>query len=262
MELSWSVQVDAESCPVITKGGFCFIMGPCMIEDLGHAVRHATFLRKVSEEMHVPIIYKSSYLKDNRTSGASPRGLGLNGTTLELFDEINEILPVITDVHSVEDVKVFRDCPVVSMLQIPAMLSRQTSLLEAAGATKIPVMIKKGQWMDAKEAQHAADKVGRGNSTVICERGTFFSYGRTVVDFEQLADLVGGLRPVVLDATHSVSAPKFAFHLAKAACAMKVDGIFAECHENPANAPSDGARMLHLAQVERFVETCMKVRFS
>jgi len=245
---------------MIKKSSFTFIMGPCVIEDLGHAVRHATFLRKVSDEFHVPIIYKSSYTKDNRTSKDSPRGPGVvHG--MDILRQLHDILPVCTDVHSVDELDIILNNGGVTLLQIPAMLSRQTSLLEEAGTVGSQVMIKKMTTMVIDEIYHAAEKVGRSD-TVLCERGTFHGYGKNVIDFQNVINMVASPYSVVVDVTHPALYPSYALPLAKAACALKVDGIFCEVHENPSTAPSDGARMLRLDQVEHFVEQCLKVRWA
>lgn len=257
---------------MIKKGSFTFIMGPCLIEDMGHALRHATCLRKISDELHVPIIYKTSYLKDNRTVGKSPRGPGIE-EAYAILTELRGILPVITDVHSVDDVDWWFDeesetnvLP-TEMIQIPAMLSRQTSLLEAAGKSSAKqVMIKKMTTMSPASAMEAYAKVGRPD-TVICERGTYFGGGREVIDFEGVAWLLRQSTekrqvPVIVDVTHPASSTDMALPLAKAACALGVDGIFAECHESPGLAPSDGHRMLRLDAVEHFIETTLRVRWA
>ena len=242
----------------LSKEHFSFILGPCLIEDMGHAVKHATFLRRLSDEYHVPIIYKSSYRKDNRTSGDSPRGPG-KVIGCDVLKEVRKILPVVTDVHNAEDayyVSSIRNA--VDVIQIPAMLSRQTSILEVAGRSGKQVLIKKGQWMGPFEAGEAADKTGRAD-TIICERGTFFGYGRTVIDFENIFALRAFRYLTAIDVTHSVSSPIHAISMAKAACQF-VDAVFAECHENPPQAPSDGRRMLNFYQVESLVDQVLEVR--
>ena len=240
------------------KGDFTFILGPCLVEDHAHAVRHATHLRKLSDELHVPVVYKSSFIKDNRTSKDSPRGLIDN---LKILRDLRDILPVITDVHSPADPPYIKQGKFVDALQIPAMLSRQTSLLEAAGHSGLPVLIKKGQAMTWDQAYKAADKIGH-NDVALCERGTAFGYNRLVVDFEELGYAVDeSPHPIIFDATHSTSiGATGAYHLARAACANKVDGIFAEVHEYPSRAPSDGSKMLGLGVVEGFMEMCLRYR--
>ena len=240
------------------KGNFTFILGPCLVEDHAHAVRHATYLRKLSDELHVPVVYKSSWLKDNRTSKDSPRG---HIDNLAILKDLRGILPVITDIHEPAHAEFVSEC--VDAIQIPAMLSRQTNLLEAAGEVGLPVLIKKGQGMDWSQAYDAAEKVGIDN-VALCERGTFFGYGKLVVDFEQLADVVGDwVFPIYFDATHSANdGPRGAHYLARAAAALKVDGIFAEVHSDPKRAPSDGARMIQLDDIERFMEMCLRLRYA
>lgn len=253
---------------MITKGSFTFIMGPCLIEDHAHAMRHAHFLKRLSDEYHVPIIYKSSYLKDNRTEGTSPRGPNyIKG--MEILKDVASVIPTITDVHSVEDLLEIKDAEytgyllslVLAGIQIPAMLSRQTSILEAAGRSGLPVMIKKGQWMDAQEAFAAARKVGGvGGTPIICERGNVSGGKYQYVDMELLAELTASPYPIVFDCTHSARSRTNAISMAKAAIVLGVDGIFAEVHEKPDHAPSDGKRMLNFAQAEQLIETCLNAR--
>lgn len=251
---------------MITKGSFTFIMGPCLIEDHAHAMRHAHFLKGLSVEYYIPIIYKSSYLKDNRTDGNSVRAMAHFNEAMHILKDVASVLPVITDVHSIEDVHDMGDSQeynayTLSMLQIPAMLSRQTSLLTSAGRTGFPVLIKKGQWMDAQEAFAAARKVEAVRGTpIICERGNVSGGKYQYVDMELLAELTASPYPIVFDCTHSARSRTHAISMAKAAVVLGVDGIFAEVHEKPEHAPSDGKRMLNFAQAEQLIEACLNAR--
>jgi 2-dehydro-3-deoxyphosphooctonate aldolase (KDO 8-P synthase) len=193
---------------MITKGSFTFIMGPCLIEDHRHAMEHAHFLRGLADEYHVKIIYKSSFLKDNRTEAGGVKHITKRPTDgLEILRDVRKILPVVTDIHLANDAGVtpiftwtsegyINRVQSADMIQIPAMLSRQTSLLESAGRTKFPILIKKGQWMDAKEFYAAARKVaGAGGIPILCERGNMSGGRYLYVDMELLSELIASPYP-------------------------------------------------------------------
>ncbi len=241
-----------------------FIVGPCVIEDRSFALETAAELKKIFTSARLPFIYKSSFDKANRSSIASFRGLGMD-QGLSILSEIREKLdlPVLTDVHEPWQAKIVSE--VVDVMQIPALLCRQTDLINAVAAMGKPVNFKKGQFLspwDMKnvvdKARLAAQKAGMpDNHFTVCERGTFFGYGDLVVDMRNtkiMADLTGC--PVVFDATHSVQKPgalgncsggqrEFIPSLARAAIATgAVSGIFLEAHPNPDNAACDGPNMI------------------
>jgi len=221
--------------------------------------RTANRIRQDAAAAGMPVIFKASYKKANRTSGGSFRGLGADEALRILQDVRRETgLPVLTDVHS--DAEVAAAAQAVDVLQIPAFLCRQTELLEAAGKSGKPVNIKKGQFLAPAEMKHAAGKVaGTGNPNVLLtERGTSFGYNNLVVDMRSLVIMRQTGYPVVLDVTHSLQLPggngdssggqpEFIFPLARAGAAVGIDAVFIETHPDPKNAMSDAATQLDLA---------------
>ncbi len=228
------------------------IAGPDLIEDEEHALRIARALAALAAERDVPLIYKSSFDKANRTSVESARGPGLT-RGLDILARVKEAtgLPVTTDFHTPDQAaEVGR---VADLLQVPAFLSRQTDMLVAAGETGRAVNVKKGQFLAAPDARHILDKVySTGNKEVmLTERGTTFGYHNLVVDFRNLPRMADLGAPVCFDATHSVQLPgagdgrsggerRFIEHLARAAVAVGVDAVFFEVHDDPDRAPCDG----------------------
>jgi len=254
--------ISAEN--VLHRGGdtFFLIAGPCVIESDEHVLRMAQAIQAVAKRVGVPLIFKASFDKANRTSVASYRGPGLE-KGLEALRRVKEEtgLPLLTDVHEVSQVlPVAQICDVI---QIPAFLSRQTDLLVAAGKTDRGVNIKKGQFVSPQEVRHAIEKVrSTGNEKiVVTERGSSFGYNNLVVDMRSLPIIRRFGVPVVLDVTHSVQLPggqgsasggqpEFIEPLARAGVGAGLDGIFLEVHDNPAEALSDGANALHLDLLE------------
>jgi 2-dehydro-3-deoxyphosphooctonate aldolase (KDO 8-P synthase) len=238
------------------------IAGPCVIESRDSALRHAELLREVTDRLSIPFLYKSSYDKANRTSASSFRGLGMQ-EGLKILSEVKREtgIPVLTDIHSVEEAAVVAE--VVDVLQIPAFLCRQTDLLLAAGNSGRVVNIKKGQFLAPWDMSHAAEKVAStGNRRILLtERGVSFGYNNLVSDFRSLPILARSGYPVIYDATHSVQLPggqggssggqrEFIAPLARAAVAVGIDGLFMEVHEEPARALSDSATVFPLAHLE------------
>jgi len=236
------------------------IAGPCVIESETHALSVAEHLRAAAEELHLPLIFKASYDKANRSSLASYRGPGLK-EGLRILAKIKEQtgLPVLTDVHEVSHVEPAAE--VCDVLQIPAFLSRQTDLLIAVGRSGRVANIKKGQFLSPKEIGNAAEKVAStGNEKIILtERGTSFGYQNLVVDMRSFAIMRKFGYPVVFDVTHSVQLPggegkssggqpEFIEPLARAGAAVGIDGIFVEVHDHPEQALSDGTNALPLEQ--------------
>ncbi len=237
---------------------FAMIAGPCVIESEQHALFIAGRLRDLSRELELPVIFKASYDKANRSSLGSYRGPGLREGLRILAEVKRETdLPVLTDVHEVAQVEAAAE--VCDVLQVPAFLCRQTDLLLTVGRSGRAVNVKKGQFVSPWEMANVVEKVSStGNDRIlITERGTMFGYQNLVVDMRSLAVLAGFGYPVIFDATHSVQLPggekhrsggqpEFIEPLARAAAAVGVDGVFVEVHENPAAALSDGTNALPL----------------
>ncbi|MEG9861113.1 MAG: 3-deoxy-8-phosphooctulonate synthase [Parvularculales bacterium] len=241
------------------------IAGPCALESRAHALEIATALADIANRTGVGLIYKSSFDKANRTSNASPRGIGLS-PALDIFAEIKEItgLPVLTDIHERNQCE--HVGKVVDVLQIPAFLCRQTDLLQAAAHTNCVVNIKKGQFLAPWDMEHVLAKVVEaGNSNVMAtERGVSFGYNALVSDMRSLPILRSFKAPVVFDATHSVQQPggqgaasggqrEMAPVLARAAVAVGVAAVFMETHQDPDHAPSDGPNMVVLDELEGII---------
>ncbi len=241
------------------------IAGPCMAESRDVCLAAAEFLVNLCRKLDVNYVFKASYDKANRTSGASRRGPGMEAG-LAYLDEVKNTfnVPVITDVHESGDVaEVARH---VDMLQIPAFLCRQTDLLLASGKSGLPVNIKKGQFMAPEDMEGALEKVrSTGNRQVLLtERGSSFGYHNLVVDMRSLVTMRNFGVPVVFDATHSVQLPggngscsggkrEFIAPLARAAAAVGIDALFCEVHPNPDKAFSDGPNSLDFALAEKVI---------
>ena len=243
------------------RGPFFVIAGPCVIESEEMTMRVAAFLRETSDLLSVPVFFKSSYDKANRSSLQSYRGPGLE-RGLAILQRVKEEtgLPILSDVH--EAGEAVRAAEVLDVLQIPAFLCRQTNLLLAAGRTGLPVNIKKGQFLSPWELEQAVRKVeSTGNRRIVLtERGTFFGYNNLVVDIRSIPVMKGFGYPVVFDATHSVQLPgnagtcsggqrEFIEPLARAALAAGANGLFMEVHPDPATALCDGPNSYPLDQV-------------
>ncbi len=248
-----------------------FIAGPCVIEDEDTVLHTARFLKDVSEKYGARIIFKTSYDKANRSAFASFRGPGLK-EGLRILEKVKEEtnLPLTTDVHCTHEVETV--AKVVDVVQIPAFLSRQTDLLVEAGKHAGAVNIKKGQFLSARGAVLAAQKVHAvGNENVtITERGTTFGYHDLVVDFRNIYLIQEAGIPVLIDITHSLQKPealgdtsggdvRFAPMFAKAGIAIGVQGIFAEVHPHPETARSDRATMIHLEDFEKIVAEVLAI---
>jgi 2-dehydro-3-deoxyphosphooctonate aldolase (KDO 8-P synthase) len=246
---------------MIGDGKLVMIAGPCVIESAAAALEIARALKDMARELSLPLIFKASYDKANRTSVTSFRGPGLAGG-LEILARVKEEvgLPVLSDVHQVSEVE--PAARVLDVLQIPAFLCRQTDLLVAAAKTGKPVNIKKGQFLAPWDVRAAVDKVrSTGNTKILLtERGSMFGYNNLVVDFRSLPLMRGLGCPVVLDVTHSVQLPggqgscsggqrEFIPHLARAGVAVGVDGLFMEVHPDPDRAKCDGPNSLPLKEV-------------
>ncbi len=242
------------------------IAGPCAMESRAHALEMSQALKEITDGLGIGLIYKTSYDKANRTSGASPRGVGLDAA-LPVFAEIRETrgLPVLTDVHLPEHCAKVAEA--VDVLQIPAFLCRQTDLLVAAAATGKAINVKKGQFLAPWDMANVARKItDAGNPNVLlCERGASFGYNTLVSDMRALPIMAQTGHPVVFDATHSVQQPggqgatsggqrEFVPVLARAAVSLGVAAVFMEVHQDPDNAPSDGPNMVRLDQLRGILE--------
>ena len=252
---------------------FTLIAGPCVLEDDGLNVEIGRHLAWLSSTVGIPVVFKASFDKANRSRADSPRGPGLEGGLEQLRHVKEETgLPVLTDVHEVAQAAAV--ARVADILQIPAFLCRQTDLLRAAGQTGKIVNIKKGQWMTPEDMLGAVEKAQESGASrvTVTERGTFFGYGDLIVDmrsFQRIRAACGV--PVIFDGTHSVQRPgrasgssggdpEFLPPLVRASVAAGCDGLFLEVHPNPGSAPSDGATMLPLDQLKPLLESVLAIR--
>lgn len=237
---------------------FALVAGPCQMESRAHALETAERLTEICAGIGIPLIYKSSFDKGNRTSLDAPRGIGM-AAALDIFAELRDRFdcPVLTDVHDADQCAVVAEA--VDVLQIPAFLCRQTDLLVAAARTGRAINVKKGQFLAPWDMQNVAAKLaGSGNERIIlCERGASFGYNTLVSDMRSLPIMASTGYPVMFDATHSVQQPggqgtssggqrEFVAPLARAAIAVGVAAVFIETHEDPDTAPSDGPNMVPL----------------
>lgn len=248
-----------------------FILGPCVIESRSHALEVAHRIAEIRNTLKISVVFKASYDKANRTSRKSFRGIGKK-EGLEVLAEVRSRhgLPVLSDVHTPDEVP--DAASVLDILQIPAFLSRQTDLLEAAGRSGRPVHLKKGQFMAPEDMGPAARKISEtgNNRILLCERGTTFGYHNLVVDFRSLAIMAKLAYPVIFDGTHSVQSPggagdrsggdrTFVPLLVRAAMAAGCDGLFLETHPDPDKAPSDGPNMIPLSELPTLLEQAIEL---
>ncbi|MFZ3017180.1 MAG: 3-deoxy-8-phosphooctulonate synthase [Gallionella sp.] len=246
------------------------IAGPCVIESEQMAIDTAGALKEICNELNLNFIYKSSYDKANRSSGKSFRGFGLDAG-LKILSEVKSQLglPVLTDVHSIEEIEPV--AAVVDVLQTPAFLCRQTDFIHAVAKCGKPVNIKKGQFLSPWDMQNVVEKAREASSQdniMVCERGASFGYNNLVSDMRSLAVMRNTGCPVVFDATHSVQLPggqgtvsggqrEFVPVLARAAVAAGVSGLFMETHPNPSKALSDGPNAFPLGHLKVLLKTLM-----
>lgn len=251
---------------------FFLIAGPCVIEDEQSPMLIARQLKDITDRLNIPFAFKASYKKANRSRLDSFTGIG-DEKGLEVLGNIRKELgvPVVTDIHAEEEAAIAAQY--VDVLQIPAFLCRQTSLLQAAAETGKVVNIKKGQFLAPESMSHAVEKVRHfGNDNILLtERGTTFGYQDLVVDFRAVPQMQHIGVPVVVDVTHSLQRPNqpagvtggdpdMIETIARAAVAVGCDGIFMECHPNPSVAKSDGANMLRLDLVEPLLAKLVSIR--
>jgi 2-dehydro-3-deoxyphosphooctonate aldolase (KDO 8-P synthase) len=242
------------------------IAGPCVIEDETETIRLAERISLLGITAKFIFVFKASYLKDNRSTASSFRGPGLEDG-LRILEKVRNAVgcPILSDVHSVEEAEAAAG--VLDVVQIPAFLCRQTSLLEAAGKSARAVNIKKGQFLSPEGAGHAIEKVrgAGGRNVIVTERGTTFGYNDLVVDFRGIPRMKAFGCPVIFDATHSLQKPgslgdhsggepELAGAMSRAAAAIPCDGLFVETHFDPARARSDGASMLPFSMLGGVLE--------
>jgi 2-dehydro-3-deoxyphosphooctonate aldolase (KDO 8-P synthase) len=254
--------VQAGAVSFGTGHPLAFILGPCVIESEGHALEIAAAIAEIAKRVGVPVVFKASFDKANRTSITSYRGPGLD-EGLRVLGKVKERtgLPILTDIHDASQAA--PAATVADILQIPAFLSRQTDLLVAAAKTGRVVNIKKGQFLAPKDMKHAITKVTDSGNTrvIVTERGVSFGYNNLVVDPRSFPMLRALGCPVVFDVTHSLQLPgagdgvtaglaEYIEPMAQAGVAAGVDGVFMEVHEEPSRAKSDAANALRLDRVE------------
>ena len=247
------------------------IAGPCVIDDESLCLSIAEALARLATTLPINVVFKASFDKANRTSVSSYRGLGVD-EGLAVLDRVRAAtgLPITTDVHLPEQATAAGQ--VCDLLQIPAFLCRQTDLLLAAAATGRAVNVKKGQFVAPSDMKHVVAKLLAGGcrDVMLCERGTFFGYGRLVNDFTGLVTMRSMGVPVVFDATHSVQQPAsrgdstggdraLVEPLARAAAAVGIDGLFLETHPDPDQSPSDGPNMVPLENLRGVVERVLRI---
>lgn len=247
------------------------IAGPCQLESADHAIMIAEQMQEICANAGAQYVFKASYDKANRTSVSTPRGPGLKAG-LEALAEVKRRVgcPVLTDVHRPDDCSTVAE--VADILQIPAFLCRQTDLLLAAGETGTAVNVKKGQFLAPDDIIPVVEKIeSTGNRKILLtERGSSFGYHTLVADMRALPQMAATGYPVIMDATHSVQQPgglghasggqrKFAPVMARAAVAVGVAAVFIETHQDPDNAPSDGANMIPLDEMAPLIQTLIAI---
>ena len=248
------------------------IAGPCVLESHSHAKMMVEMLLKITTDLKINFIYKTSYDKANRTSLTGIRGLGLD-SSLKIFSELKTEygINILTDVHNANHCDLIKDH--VDILQIPAFLCRQTDLLIAAANTNKIINIKKGQFLSPHDMINVANKIidSGNNNLLLTERGASFGYNNLVSDMRSLEIMKNEIRfPVIFDATHSVQAPgglggssggdrKFVPVLSRAAVAVGVAGVFMETHEDPDNAPSDGPNMVKIEDMNPLLKKLIEI---
>ncbi|HET6272884.1 MAG TPA: 3-deoxy-8-phosphooctulonate synthase [Bacteroidota bacterium] len=260
--------VQFSSIPIGDGKPLVLIAGPCVVENREMILRTAEQVKATAAKYRIPVVFKSSYKKANRTSSKSFMGIGID-ESLKILAEVKRDLglPILTDIHSEPEAAMAAE--VADVLQIPAFLCRQTELLHAAGATGRAINIKKGQFVAPEDMKHAAEKVAEtGNRNIaLTERGTTFGYHNLVVDMRSLKVMRELGYPVIFDGTHSVQLPggnvaaaqtggkpEFILPLVRAAVATGCDGIFVEVHPNPAQALSDAASQLRLDLLDELLK--------
>ena len=247
------------------SGGLSFLLGPCVVESLDHAMYMAREIANICKRVGVDVVYKSSFDKANRSSAESFRGEGME-FGLDVLRQVKEKvgIPIITDIH--EPSQADKVAEVADILQIPAFLCRQTDLLVAAAKTGKAVNVKKGQFLAPWDAKNIVEKLRSAGceKILLTERGASFGYNNLVVDFRSFPIMRSFGVPVVFDVTHSLQLPgglgkatggqsEYIENFARAGVAGGVDAVFMEVHDNPAKAPSDGPNQLPLNRLEKLL---------
>jgi 2-dehydro-3-deoxyphosphooctonate aldolase (KDO 8-P synthase) len=263
--------VAAGSVSIGTGHPLAFIVGPCVIESAAHVLDLATEIAAIGRRLGVPVVFKASFDKANRTSLTSYRGPGLEAGLQALADvKSKTALPVLTDIH--ETGQAAPAAAVVDVLQIPAFLCRQTDLLVAAARTGKPVNVKKGQFLAPMDMRHVIGKLEAAGAKgiLVTERGSSFGYNNLVVDIRALPMLRRLGHPIVFDATHSLQLPgageghtiglaEYIDPLARAGVAAGVDAVFMEVHEEPSHARSDAGNALKLDRLEPLLQRLVEI---
>lgn len=259
-------QVIVQDITIANDRPFVLLAGPCVLESREHSLEMAQALKEMCTTLQIPLIYKTSFDKANRTSLQGARGVGIE-KGLPILAEIRETVgcPVMTDVHVPDQCAIV--APFVDVLQIPAFLCRQTDLLKAAAETHCAINIKKGQFLAPWDMRNVVQKLEGFGCTrlLLCERGVSFGYNTLVSDMRALPLMAETGYPVVFDATHSVQQPggqghatggdrRFVPVLARAAVSIGVAALFIETHQDPDNAPSDGPNMMKLKDMANFLK--------
>ncbi|MDA9042330.1 3-deoxy-8-phosphooctulonate synthase [Candidatus Pelagibacter sp.] len=266
-----NIKVNCGNIEISNNNKIFIIAGPCQLETEQHAMDMAGKIKEITSKFNMGFVYKTSFDKANRTSLKGQRGMGLE-QSLPIFDKIkNELdVPVLTDIHNVEQCSVV--APHVDVLQIPAFLCRQTDLLIAAAKTGKIINVKKGQFLAPWDMVNVTKKIADSgnNNILVTERGASFGYNALVSDMRSLPIMAKNGYPVIFDATHSVQQPgglgetsggqrEFVEHLARAAVAVGVAGVFIETHQDPDNAPSDGPNMVPLDKLEKLLSQLFEI---
>ena len=269
---SYSLVPSIKNISNKTSNNFFLIAGPCAIESESMALDIADQIRNITSRLNIPYIFKGSYRKANRSSIHSFTGIG-DEKALKILKKVSDTfnIPVTTDIHTDEEASIAAEY--VDILQIPAFLCRQTSLIAAAARTGKIVNIKKGQFMSPESMAHAVQKVRECDNpkVILTERGTTFGYQDLVVDYRGIPVMQSFGVPVVMDCTHSLQQPNqpsgvtggkpgLISTIAKAAIAVGVDGIFIETHPDPTRAKSDAANLLPLDQLEPLLQKLVDIR--
>ena len=264
-------KVKCSNFEIANNKPFTLIAGPCQLESEAHAIKISTHLKKITSELGINLIYKTSFDKANRTSLKGKRGIGLE-KSLPIFDKIRKEVgvPVLTDIHTAEQCSIVS--PHVDILQIPAFLCRQTDLLIAAAKTNKIINVKKGQFLAPWDMVNVTKKISdSGNENIlVTERGASFGYNTLVSDMRAIPIMAKNGYPVVFDGTHSVQQPgglgeksggqrEFVEYLSRAAVAVGIAAIFLETHQDPDNAPSDGPNMVPLDKLDYLINQIVEI---
>jgi 2-dehydro-3-deoxyphosphooctonate aldolase (KDO 8-P synthase) len=256
----------------LTAGNFFLMSGPCVVESEEMTMQTAEAVVRICEKLKVPLVFKSSYRKANRSRIDSFTGIG-DEVALKILAKVRDTfkVPVVTDIHAADEAAMAAEY--VDVLQIPAFLCRQTDLLVAAAKTGKVVNVKKGQFLSPESMVFAVDKLQHSgnNNIILTDRGTMFGYHDLVVDYRAIPVMQGLHVPVVLDCTHSLQQPnqssgvtggnpQMIETIARAGIAVGADGLFIETHPDPSVAKSDGANMLQLARLEPLLERLIEIR--